>query len=131
MGHIALPSVKSDAYNIIRKTLVLVYTCAHIKHVRIYCKADSQDAVPQDARIIAYKHIQEDFAEYPYTYLLPGVHVYAVGIGDFDTNELNGIASAPSSQNAYILSDYSGLSNISSSIVKKTCRGKQKTFCRV
>ncbi|XP_052813412.1 uncharacterized protein LOC128240703 isoform X3 [Mya arenaria] len=51
-----------------------------------------------------------------------GVHVYAVGIGEFDPAELNEIASKPASENAYILSDYSGLDNISNSIIKQTCR---------
>ncbi|XP_060566778.1 uncharacterized protein LOC132725621 isoform X26 [Ruditapes philippinarum] len=51
-----------------------------------------------------------------------GVHIYAVGIGNFDHYEINSIASPPAAQNAFILSDYTALGNISSSIVKKTCR---------
>jgi hypothetical protein len=51
------------------------------------------------------------------------VHIYAVGIGQFDPTEINGIASKPASENAFVLSDFKALANISSSIVKKTCRG--------
>ena len=64
-----------------------------------------------------------------YTYSWPGVHIYAVGVGDFDTREINAIASDPSDQNAFILKDYNALGDISSSIVKKTCRGNTGIQC--
>lgn len=51
-----------------------------------------------------------------------GVHIYAIGIGQFDAFEINAIASDPSSENAFVLKDYSLLKDISSSIVKATCR---------
>ena len=54
-----------------------------------------------------------------------GVHIYAIGIGHFDAFEINAIASEPSSENAFVLKDYSLLKDISSSIVKATCRGKK------
>ena len=52
-----------------------------------------------------------------------GVHVYAIGIGHFDAFEINHIASDPASENAFVLKDYSLLKDISSSIVRLTCRG--------
>ena len=58
-----------------------------------------------------------------------GVHIYAIGIGHFDSYEINAIASEPSSDNAFVLKDYSLLKDISSSIVKATCRGKIFNYC--
>ncbi|KAL3854733.1 hypothetical protein ACJMK2_013983 [Sinanodonta woodiana] len=51
-----------------------------------------------------------------------GVHVYAIGIGKFDRYEIDRIASAPPSKNAFILEDYASLASISSDIIRATCK---------
>lgn len=49
--------------------------------------------------------------------------MYAVGIGKADRVEIEAIASKPASVNAYLLTEYDDLDNISSNIIKQTCRG--------
>jgi len=55
--------------------------------------------------------------------------VYAIGVGEADQEEIEGIASEPASDNnAYMLSEFNDLANISSDIIKQTCRGMLYTF---
>ena len=54
-----------------------------------------------------------------------GVHVFAVGVGDeYVTDELNVIASAPSSDYVFTVNNYAALDRIKDLLAMKTCQGK-------
>ncbi|KAK3083543.1 hypothetical protein FSP39_025167 [Pinctada imbricata] len=56
-----------------------------------------------------------------------GTHIFAIGVGGFQPDELNAIASEPAADNAFLVSDYSDLFTLSDTIVSGTC--KDESVC--
>ena len=53
-----------------------------------------------------------------------GTHIFAIGVGNFQPDELNAVASEPASENAFLLHDYASLYNLTNKIVQAACQGE-------
>lgn len=52
-----------------------------------------------------------------------GVHVITIGVGSFDSAELEAMASEPVANNMHIIDDFNALTRLTTDLVKATCRG--------
>lgn len=57
------------------------------------------------------------------------IHVYAIGIGLYDTKELEGLSSKPSQENTFILQNFNELDFLKNDLFEKIYPGKNKYIC--
>ena len=57
-----------------------------------------------------------------------GIHIYAIGVGLTETEELRGIANKPSVQNVFIIDDFSGLDDLDKQVFASVCGGSSTHF---